>query len=306
VLKDYSALHAQAMGANRQTLAVVEAGDHEVIEACVKAHHEGVADSLFIGNPDKILAAAATVGLKPAPSTLIPSQSPEESVRIAATLVREGRASMLMKGHLPTAALMKGVLDKENGLRTGSVLSHVMVAYATNLDRWLLMSDAGLNIAPDADMLAAIVRNAVAVAHSLGITRPKVACLSAVEVENPKIPSTLLCAEMKKRNEKGDISGCLVEGPMAIDLALSQFAVKAKEYPTNGVAGAADVLIVPELVSGNVLGKAFIYCASYRCSGIIVGARVPIVLLSRSDTADVKLDSIALACVYAQFHKVTS
>jgi phosphate butyryltransferase len=177
-----------------------------------------------------------------------------------------------------------------------------MVAEATGYERFLLLSDAGLNPAPDADMLEAIIRNAVMVGHALGNEKPKVACLSAVEIPSEKVPSTILCAEMKKRYDDGKLPGCVVDGPMALDLALSEHAIEAKSYPNLDVAGHADVLIVPDLVSGNVLGKSFIYTANYRCGGIITGSCVPIVLLSRSDTSMTKLDSIALACVYAQKH----
>ncbi|RKY22347.1 MAG: phosphate butyryltransferase [Planctomycetota bacterium] len=302
VLKNFEEIRERAREAGRQTLAVVEAADAEVLKACREAKDAGIADSILIGRAEEIRRAAAEAGIG-LDGLELHEAAPDEGVKAAAALVREGSATMLMKGHISTGAIMKGVLDKENGLRVGAILSHTMVAQADHYGRLLLLSDAGLNIAPDADVLEAIIRNAVTVAHCLGMEEPKVACLSAIEVVNPKIPSTELCAEMRRRYEAGAFEGCVVDGPMALDLALSEFAVKAKGYPPErGVAGSADILIVPELVSGNVLGKSFIYLARYRCGGIIIGARVPVVLLSRSDTSRTKLDSIALACVYAQFH----
>ncbi|GAB4159786.1 MAG: phosphate butyryltransferase [Planctomycetota bacterium] len=302
MMKTYSDIREAAKSGVPQVLAVVEAADGEVLKACYEAHVEGIADSILVGVKADILEAATRVGVPADSFDIVESSSPQESVAKAAGLVREGRAGMLMKGHLPTGVIMKGVLDKANGLRGSAVLSHTMVAQADRFGRFLLLSDAGLNPAPDADMLAEIIRNSVKVAHCLEISNPKVACLSAVEAPTEKIPSTLLCAEMKRRYDAGEFSGCAVDGPMALDLALYPPAIEAKGYGNREVAGFADILIVPEITSGNVLGKSFIYVGGFRCGGIIVGAKVPIVLLSRSDTSETKLDSIALACVYAQKH----
>lgn len=301
LLTSYEQIRKLARGSRRRTLAVVEAADQEVLKACREARDSDIADSILIGRTAEIQRTAKEHDIDISDFRIIESPV-ERSVAAAAKLCTDGEAEMLMKGHIPTGTLMKGVLDKENGLRIGAILSHTMVGEATNFGRFLLLSDAGLNIAPDADTLAAIIANAVTVAHALGIEKPKVACLSAIEVINPKIPSTELCAEMKKRGAAGALGDCAVDGPIALDLALSPHAVEAKEYPDTSVAGGADILIVPELVSGNVLGKSMIYLAQYRCGGIIIGAKVPIVLLSRSDTSETKLDSIALASVFAKFH----
>ena len=303
-LRTYDEIRSRAKLGKVQSLAVVEAGDAEVLKAVSEAFAEGIAKSFLIGRGAEIREISAEEGISIEGLEIIESPTAEESVIAAAKLVSEGRASMIMKGHLPTGMIMKGVLAKENGLRGDSILSHTMVAQADDMGRLLLMSDAGLNPAPDIDMLVSIIKNSVKVAHTLSFASPKVACLSAVESVTSKIPSTGMAAEVVTRFNAGEIPNCVVDGPLALDLALSPFAVEAKGYPNKTVAGRADILIVPEIVSGNVLGKSLIYLAKYRCGGIITGARVPIVLLSRSDTSTTKLDSIALACVYAQGNKL--
>ena len=303
-LRTYDEIREQAKLGKVQSLAVVEAGDAEVLKAVSEAFTEGIAKSFLVGRGAEIREIAAREGISLEGFEIVEASTPQESVIAAAKLVSAGKASMIMKGHLPTGMIMKGVLDKENGLRGDSILSHTMVAQSDDMNRLLLMSDAGLNPAPDVDMLTSIIKNSVKVAHSLSIEIPKVACLSAVESVTSKIPSTGMAAEIVNRFKAGELKGCVVDGPLALDLALSTFAVEAKGYPNTSVAGNADVLIVPEIVSGNVLGKSLIYLAKYRCGGIITGAKVPIVLLSRSDTSTTKLDSIALACVFAQANKL--
>ncbi|MDZ7816822.1 MAG: phosphate acyltransferase [Planctomycetota bacterium] len=293
-----SRLRKAAISGRPKTLAVVEAADAEVLKAVSEAADLGIASSLLLGRYEQIRTVADELRIVLDKFEVIETVSAEDSVKKAAKAINDGRASMLMKGHLPTADIMKGVLDKENNLRGGGKLSHTMVAQADKFGRFLLLSDAGLNPDPDEDLLAAIIDNSVELAHVLGVEKPKVAVLSAIEKETDKIPSTVLAAKMKARF--ADSSDRAVDGPIALDLALSSFAADVKGYKNRSVAGAADVLIVPEIVSGNVLGKSFIHCADFRCGGLITGARIPIVLLSRSDTSEVKLDSIALASVYAQ------
>ena len=196
--------------------------------------------------------------------------------------------------------MLRAVLNKEVGLRNGkNILSHVAVAEIPDFDRLIILSDAAMNVAPDLPQKIQIVQNAVKVAHALGLACPKVACLAAVEVVNSEMPACIDAAALAKMAERGQIKGCIIDGPLALDNAISVEAAKHKGV-TGQVAGMADILIVPELVSGNVLYKSITYFARGAIAGIIVGAKAPVILTSRADSAEAKLQSIALAVMATQ------
>lgn len=268
---------AQAKASQKMpVLSVAQANDHHVEEAVAHAESLGLVKAVRIVKEDPAEAAA-------------------EAVR----LVKEGEANILMKGLLQTATIMKAVLNKEKGLRTGNALSHACVFEVPNWHKLLFISDIAMNIAPDAARKAAIVRNQVAMAQALGVAKPKVAVLAAVETVNPDMPATVDARQLQEMAERGELGDCLVQGPLALDLAVSPESGQTKGV-TGPVVGDADILIAPDIEAGNILYKGLVYLAKARPAGIIMGAKCPIVLLSRGDSADAKLMSIALAVLAAE------
>lgn len=217
----------------------------------------------------------------------------------AVSLVAAGDAAMVMKGLVDTSVLLKAVLDRDNGLRSGKVLSHLAIFEIEGYDHPLGITDAAMNIAPDLETKRAIIENAVAAFHRLGYEQPRVAALAAKEKVNPKMPATVDAAELAAANERGEIAGCIVDGPFALDNAVSGRAAATKGI-ASPVAGSADILLVPTIESGNILYKALAFLTRSRHAGVIVGARAPIVLTSRADSDEAKLDSIALAAAISR------
>ena len=220
------------------------------------------------------------------------------SCRTAVSLVRNGEADAVMKGIVDTAVILKAVLDKENGLRDAKVLSHVALFEVPGFDRLLLLTDAAMNIAPDLEAKKEILRNAVKVAHAIGNENPVVACLCAVEKINPKMPATLDAAALVEAAQAGELAGCTVVGPLALDNAVSVEAAKHKGIADPN-AGRADVLLVPNIETGNVFYKSLVFLAHANNAGLIVGAKAPVIVTSRADSEQTKLNSIALALALA-------
>jgi phosphate butyryltransferase len=213
-------------------------------------------------------------------------------------LVSSGNADMVMKGLVDTATFLRAVLDKEKGLRTGKILSHVAVFDVPALQRIIVLTDAAMNIAPDLMTKKQILENAVGIAKSIGIDTPKVAVVAAVEVVNPDMQPTLDAAVLSKMNDRGQIKGCIVDGPFAIDNALSEEAAEHKGIKSP-VAGKADIILVPNIETGNVMYKTLTYTSNAKNGGILAGAAAPVILTSRSDSHESKLYSIALASLAA-------
>lgn len=269
---------AQEKAARRMpVMAIAQANDHHVEEAVHEAESLGLVKGLRIQKEDPAVAAAEAVAA-----------------------VRNGEAQLLMKGLLQTATIMKAALNKEAGLRTGRALSHACAFEIPGWEKLIFISDVALNVAPDLARKADILRNQVAMAQALGIARPKVAALAAVETLNPDMPATLDARGLQEMAERGELGNCDVQGPLALDLAVSPESGQTKGI-TGPVVGDADVLIVPDIEAGNMLYKGLVYFAKARPAGIIMGAKCPIVLLSRADSADAKLMSIALAVLSAEF-----
>ena len=275
-------------------VAVVAAHDPDVLECMSRAEPLRLATPILIGDPVKIARVAQEVGYQLRSETLLPATSEEAAIRQAIDLVREGRADLLMKGKVTTANLIRGVLDKERGLRTGKLLSQVIVFHVPHLSRLMVMTDAAINIAPTLEQKADICRNAVEVAHALGIDEPKVVLLAAVEFVNPAMPATLDAAALVQMNRRGQITGAYLEGPLALDVPLSRFAADRKSI-SSPVVEATDVLIAPDIEAANILYRAITYFAMSQSGGIIMGARVPLVLLSRAEPPETKIHSISLA-----------
>ncbi|MBJ8102577.1 MULTISPECIES: phosphate butyryltransferase [Bacillus cereus group] len=289
----------QAAGQPKKTVAVAVAEDHEVIEAVAKAIKLQLAQFRLYGNQEKIMGMLQEHGLQTSEHIeVIAAKSSAEAAELSVKAVRNGEADVLMKGNIPTANILKAVLNKEWGLRKGSVLSHVAAFEVPNYDRLIFVTDAAMNIAPDVTQKAAIIQNTVEVARAIGIDLPKVAPIAAVEVVNPAMQATIDAAMLTQMNRRGQIKNCVVDGPLALDNAVSQIAAEHKGIVSD-VAGKADILLVPTIEAGNVLYKSLVYFADAKVGAMIAGAKAPIVLTSRADSAETKVYSLALAVATA-------
>ncbi|MBN1756259.1 bifunctional enoyl-CoA hydratase/phosphate acetyltransferase [bacterium] len=279
-------------------LAIAGAGNSEIITAINESVNKKIVYPILVGDRNKIQPLIEKVGLQ-GDYKIIHITGDEEIAQKTAELAKSGEAELLMKGKVPTGTFLKAVLDRKNELRSGELLSHTAVVEVEKYPKLMLFTDGGINVAPNLEQKVAILKNSLRVAGALGISQPKVAVLSAVEVVNPKIPDTLdaqQLVEMAGRGEFGDID---IAGPIAMDLAISDYAAQLKGYHSK-VAGEADVFLVPDISTGNITVKALIYLAQAKVGGIIMGASIPIILLSRSDTAEIKLCSIALGCMVVE------
>jgi phosphate butyryltransferase len=290
-------LISKASQNERKTVAVAAAADAEVLEAIAEAVKMKLADFLLYGDKEEIEMMIKQLHpqlLDSAGIKVLSAPNNNTAAEMAVKAVKANEANVLMKGNIPTASILKAVLNKEYGLRTGAVLSHVAVFEIPGYDRFTIVTDAAMNIAPDLEQKTQIVRNAVQVAHSIGIEMPKVAPLAAVEVVNPAMQATLDASALTMMSKRGQISGCIIDGPLALDNAVSKLAAEHKGIQSE-VAGEADILLVPTIEVGNVLYKSLIYFANAKVGAVIAGAKAPIVLTSRADTAESKLYSLALA-----------
>jgi phosphate butyryltransferase len=278
------------------TVAVAAAEDSEVIKAVIQALQSGFGQFLLYGDEPKIydLLGEYVHYVESGNIRIIHADSKAEAAELAVRAVHRNEANVLMKGNVPTATILKAVLHKEYGLRTGNVLSHVAVFEVPNYDRYIIVTDAAMNIAPDLQQKAEIVANAVKVAKAIGIEKPKVAPLAAVEVVNPAMPATVDAAALSLMSQRGQLTDCIVDGPLALDNAVSIESAQHKGIRSE-VAGRADILLVPNIETGNVLYKSLVYFANAKVGAIIAGAKAPIVLTSRADSAESKLYSLALA-----------
>lgn len=275
-------------------VAVVAAQDGHTLEAITAAVKDGLVEAILIGDEDKIAEILAELGEKKEDYEIIPAADVDECLAIAVKLVNDGIAGAIMKGKLETGQLMKAVLKKENNLRKGGLISLIGFFECPNYHKMFAISDMAMNTYPDLNGKRGILENAVDVMHKVGVENPKVAVLCAVEKYNPKMKETVDAAALKEMNQKGEITGCTVEGPISLDLAFVKESAAIKGYESP-VAGDADLAIVPDLVSGNVMAKALTELGGSTTAGLIVGAKVPIILVSRAAAASDKYYSIALA-----------
>ena len=290
--------YAKEVGPKKVSVALAE--DADVLEAVEHARREGIADCILVGNVDKMKEIAKEIGVDLSNFQLKDVRGSEAEVALAAVeVVSSGEADILMKGMISTANFLRGVLNKEKGLRTGSLLSHVYIHEVEGVDRILFICDPAFNIAPDLNAKVKIVENTVELAKSFGVETPKVAVLAAVEVVNPDMPCTLEAAALVQMNRRNQIKGCIIDGPLALDNALSEEAARHKGVVSE-VAGHAEVLLVPDIEAGNLLGKVILFMANGAGAGVVLGAKVPVVLTSRGDTARTKALSIALGAVLAK------
>ena len=290
-------LHDSARTGVRRTIAVAWPHDDDVLLSLQKAASAGIVRPLLVGRKTVIDHLCKGLGIE-LDAEILPAESEAEAVEMAVRAVRSGQAQMLMKGLVSTGLFLKGILNKEWGLRKRELLSHVAVFEAHDPDRLVLFSDVAMNIAPDLAAKTRIIENAVELAHRLGVSKPKVAAIAAVETVNPDMPATLEAAALSKMADRGQIKGCVVDGPLALDNAISIEAARHKGI-TSPAAGCADVLLLPDIEAGNVLYKALGQLTSIPMAAIIVGAAAPVVLTSRADSDETKFNSIALAAAVA-------
>lgn len=282
-----------------KTIAVAVAQDKEVLKAVNRAYQYDIINVILVGDKANIENIAKDINMDITKFEIIDIADKVEACRKAVELVHYGKASLPMKGFVDTSVILKAVLDKDIGLMRGSLLSHVGVLGIRGFERLFILSDAAMNIVPGLLEKVEIINNAVKVAHALGNEMPKVAVVCAVEKVNPKMPATIDAEELTKMNERGDIKGCIVGGPFALDNAVSIEAAKHKGI-THPVAGNADILITPDIEAGNVLNKSMEHFANAEKAGIIMGASAPIVLTSRASSEDSKLNSIALGVLVTE------
>jgi phosphate butyryltransferase len=276
-----------------KTVVAVGAAQDSVLGALDRAEKEGIGKAILIGSQSEIYKTAHTMDVDVSPMRIIDEPNLEEAAQIAMSLVNQGEAQIAMKGNIRTAVFLRAALDRTTGLRTGRLLSHVAIFDMLSLGRLLLISDAGVNIAPTLEQKAEITQNAIDVAHSLGIERPRVAVLASTENVVPNLPANVEAAALAKMADRGQITGALVDGPLALDNAISVDAASDKAIASR-VAGRADLLILPDIEAANVLVKAIVYFARRPMAGVVVGARAPLIVPSRADTAESKFDSLAL------------
>jgi phosphotransacetylase/acyl dehydratase len=295
----FRALLAAATGHEPLTTAVAHPCDANAIGAAVEAAHAKLIVPILIGPRAKILKAAQAAKVDISAFRLIDTPHSDAAAAAAVALVHKGEAALLMKGSLHTDELLHAVLSPESGLRTKRRLSHVYLMDVPSYPRPLLLTDAAVNIAPDLEAKRDIVQNAIDLAHVMGIEFPKVAVLSAIETVTPKLRSTLDAAALCKMADRGQITGGLVDGPLAFDNAVSPAAAAEKEIVSK-VAGQADILVVPDLESGNMLAKQLTFLAGADAAGVVLGARVPIILTSRADAERTRMASCAVAVLIAR------
>lgn len=284
------------------TVAVAVAQNAEVLEAVRDAHRAGFARAILFGDRDQILSLCQAHQVDPAPHEIVDERDPALACRLAVAAAAEGRADVIMKGIVPTAVLMRNVLDKAFGLRQGRVMSHVAVLDIPTYHKLLAITDGGMVISSTLQQRIEIVENVIVLMHSLGVHQPKVALLAADDYVNLAMPVTGECAIIAKMAERGQIRGAIVDGPLTLDMAVYSGALERQPFP-NPVAGDADILVTDSIDGGNALIKSMAYFAHAHFAGVIVGARVPLSLVSRSDTAFNKTLSLALAAVYSRYVK---
>ncbi len=300
--RHFDALLEKAKPLDPMPTTVVAPEDSNSLSGAMLGHANSIITPILVGDPDKIMAAAAEIGADISDLEIVEARDHGLAAHRAVDLVVEGKAQTLMKGYLHTDDLLRAVLRRENGLRTGRRLSHVFVMDVPGMPRPIMVTDAAVNIAPDLETKADIVQNAIHLAQSIGIETPKVGVLSAVETVNPHMPSSVDAALLSKMAERGQITGGLVDGPLAMDNAVDLKAARTKGI-TSEVAGSADILVAPNIEAGNMVAKQLTFISHAEAAGIVVGAGAPIILTSRSDDDASRLASCAVAALHAYASK---
>lgn len=281
----------------KKKIAVAAAEDEPVLLAIMDAIKHGLADPILVGNNEKINQIADQIKIDISQLEIINEKDPVKSAKIAVQLIRDNAAQILMKGLVNTADYLRAVLNKENGLRKGELLSHIGFFESPYYHKLIALTDAAQNPAPEFNDKVAIINNSVDLFHRLGIANPKIAMIAAIEGVNPKMQATIDAASITMMNKRKQIKGCIIDGPLAFDNAVSKVAAEHKGIVSD-VAGDTDLIFAPNIEVANALYKSFTYFGGATVAAIILGATVPIVLTSRADSDRSKLMSIALAASY--------
>ncbi|MBQ7359578.1 MAG: phosphate butyryltransferase [Lachnospiraceae bacterium] len=298
--KGFDEIIAKVGKIGMKKVAVSVAQDSEVLEAVKAAKERGIADAILVGDEAKIRAIAAEIGMNVDEFEIIDEPDMIEASLKAVKLAHDGKADMYMKGLIDSKNFLKSVLDKEVGLRTGGALSHVCVFEVPTIDHLLFLTDVAFMTYPTLEDKVNIIKNTIPVAKACGVDNPKVAPLAAVEVVNPKMPVTVEADELRQMNERGEITGCIVDGPLSLDLAIDPEAAKHKGATDRKIQGDADILLFPDIHAGNLVYEAMVHMVEVKNGCILTGTKVPVILTSRSDTFETKVNSMALAAVVAE------
>ncbi len=294
MISKLSELVDMAKAKRRRKIAVAAAGDYDVLQALKNAGSEGIVEPVLVGIKSKIEKISKEIDYDISKFELIDIEDKFEASLQAAQLIREGHADLLMKGMVSTAQLLKAVLDKEHGLRKGSILSHVAIFESPHYHKLLGVTDAAMNVAPTFEEKIGVINNAVELFHLLGEPNPKVAIVGAVETVNQRMESTMHAATLSMMNKRQQITGCTIDGPLALDNAISKKAAEVKNIQSD-VAGNVDIVVAPDINGANFLYKALNFLGGASTAAVIMGAKVPVVLTSRADSEKIKFLSIALA-----------
>lgn len=300
VFKTFDQLIASQKGRPRMArMAIAAAGDVHTVEAALMARREGIAHPIFVGDKTLITQALAHLDAAVPEMDICDVPDPAEAARFAVGLIRQGKADFLMKGKLDTSILLKAVVDKDNGLGTGRVMSHFTAFEVPSYHKLLLPVDGGMVTYPTLEQKRDIINNTVEALRKMGYDCPKVGVLACVEKLNPKMPETVDGDALKQMNLRGDIPHCIVEGPISYDCAVSRDIADFKGF-SSPCAGDCDVLVAPNIHAGNIMGKMLLTTAGAKMAGFIVGARCPIVMVSRGSSPEEKYHSIVIATAAAR------
>lgn len=289
----------------KKQVAVAVAHDPTVIDAVIMADELDITDYILVGDEKKIIELSNDAGFEIKKNKIYNEPNNIKAVNMAVELVKSNKADILMKGFVNTDDFLRGVLNRETGLRTGKIMSHVYVLESSALKRMLFITDGSVNILPDLETKCSIILNSIYLANIFEIEDPKVAITTAIELANPKMPSTIDAAVLAKMSQRGQFSGKIIDGPLALDNAISPWAAEHKGIG-GPVAGQADIIVVPSIEAGNILCKAHVYLTGGNLAGVVMGASAPIVLTSRADTSQSKLNSIATAVLMANIERTLS
>lgn len=298
--KNFDDLLSKVSECSKKILSVAVAQDKAVLEAVKAAKEHGIADAILVGNEAEIREIGASLSMNMDEYEIINEPDVVEASLKAVSLVHDGRADMYMKGLLDSKTFLKSVLNKEVGLRTGQPLSHVCVFEIPGIDRLLFFTDVAFMPYPTLEDKKFIIKYTVEVAKACGVECPKVAPLAAVEVVNPKMPVTVEAAELTRMNEEGEIKDCIVDGPLSLDIAIDRASAEEKGAMDRKITGDADILLFPDIHAGNLVYKAIVHLVKVKNGCILTGTKAPVILTSRSDTFETKVNSIALAAVVAE------
>ncbi|MBU5315901.1 phosphate butyryltransferase [Clostridium bornimense] len=302
MINSFDEIIAKVKSKSLRKLSVAVAQDEPVLQAVKEAKENGIADAILVGDKDEIEKVADTINMDLSGFEIVDIKDVHEATLKAVEIVSSGKADMLMKGLVDTKTFLKSVLNKEVGLRTGNLMSHVAIFETEKFDRLLFLTDVAFNVFPTLEDKVKIINNAAKVAHAVGIEEPKVAAVCAVEVVNKNMPNTVEANALAEMYKEGKFEGCIVDGPFALDNAISEEAAHHKGV-TGPVAGKADILLLPNIEAGNIMYKTLTYTTDSKNGCILVGTSAPVVLTSRADSSETKMYSIALASLVSSHGK---